>query len=349
MRAIAVVEPGRVELVELPMPIPGPYQALVKTEVACLCNATDAKIVAGHFPGIKDYPAVLGHESAGIVQEVGDKVRGFHVGDRVIGGLVFEFADKKYSSAWGGFCEYTLVTDHDAMVADGVADAEHGWFEVYQIQRTVPRDITVEAAALLCTWREVYGGFGDFRLKAGDDILVFGAGPVGLSFVKFGRLLGLGFIGAVDPLAEKHPIALAMGANTALPPDHSRLRDLVRQRGKPFDAIIDAVGSNAIINAALPLITSGGSVCVYGVIDKPAIDVEKAAGPYNFNLLIHQWPTRTLEAAAQEPICQWLRQGRLNANDFISVEYPLDRINDALQFASSGRALKILLRYENNT
>ena len=39
----------------------------------------------------------------------------------------------------------------------------------------------------MCTWREVYGGFGDFQLKAGDDILVFGAGPVGLSFVKLGQ------------------------------------------------------------------------------------------------------------------------------------------------------------------
>ena len=47
-------------------------------------------------------------------------------------------------------------------------------------------DIPLEAALLMCTWREVYGGFGDFQLKAGADILVFGAGPVGLSFVISG-------------------------------------------------------------------------------------------------------------------------------------------------------------------
>ena len=60
-----------VEIVELPEPTPGPYEALVKTEVACLCNATDGKLVAGHFPGVDTYPLTLGHESAGIVQAVG--------------------------------------------------------------------------------------------------------------------------------------------------------------------------------------------------------------------------------------------------------------------------------------
>ncbi|NQT86070.1 alcohol dehydrogenase catalytic domain-containing protein, partial [bacterium] len=200
MRAVAVIEPNKVGIVEVDKPAIGPYQALVRAEVAYLCNATDGKLVAGHFPGVDTYPLMLGHEGCGIVEQVGEKVRNFKIGDRAIGGLLFEFSDPQYASGWGGFCEYTLVNDHDAMVEDGVADEEHGWFECYEIQRTVDPDVSPEAAALLCTWREVYGGFGDFGLQPGDDILVFGAGPVGLSFVKFGKLLGLGFIGVVDPL-----------------------------------------------------------------------------------------------------------------------------------------------------
>ena len=152
-------------------PTPGPYQVRVRTEVACLCNATDGKLVAGHFPGVDSYPLVLGHESAGIVDQIGDKVRNFKMGDRVIGGLVFDFAESRYATGWGGFCEYTLATDHDAMVADGVADEEHGWFECYEIQRGVDDDISVEAAVMLCTWREVYGGFTDFNLKEGDSAI----------------------------------------------------------------------------------------------------------------------------------------------------------------------------------
>jgi len=136
-------------VVELRKPAAGPYQALVRTEAACLCNATDGKLVAGHFPGVEKYPLVLGHESAGIVEEVGEKVRNFRPGQRVIGGLVFDFGDPQYASGWGGFCEYTLANDHDAMVADGVADAAHGWAEVYEIQRAVPDGISVVDAVLM--------------------------------------------------------------------------------------------------------------------------------------------------------------------------------------------------------
>ena len=111
MRAVAVVEPGRVELVELEAPQPGPYQALVRTDVAALCNSTDSKQVAGRFPGVEQYPLVLGHETSGTVVQVGERVRSFQVEDRVIGGLLFEFSDPRYSSGWGGFCDYNLVND----------------------------------------------------------------------------------------------------------------------------------------------------------------------------------------------------------------------------------------------
>ena len=345
MRAVAVVEPNRVEVVEVDVPVPGPYQALVKTEVAALCNATDGKLVAGHFPGVEDYPLMLGHETAGIVESVGGKVRNFHAGDRAIGGLVFEFSDPKYHTGWGGFCEYTLVNDHDAMVADGVADEAHGWFECYEIQRVVPVDIPPEEAVLLCTWREVYGGFGDFGLSAGDEIVVFGAGPVGLSFVKFGKLLGLGTIASVDPLAPKRDKALAMGADAVFAPDSSELAGLAESRGKPFDAVVDAVGSEAIINAALPLIKLGGSICVYGVIAEEAITVAKSTGPFNFNLYMHQWPTRRRERAAMEPLCQWIRQGKISAAEFVTHEFAVEQINDALAAVRTGGVLKALLRY----
>ncbi len=346
MLAVVVVEPGRVELVDLPEPSPGPYEARVKTEVASLCNATDGKLIAGHFPGVDTYPLMLGHESAGIVDAVGEKVRNFRVGDRAIGGLLFDAGDGRTASGWGGFCEYTLVADHDAMVADGVADAEHGWFEVYEIQRAVPADIPVEAAVLLCTWREVYGGIGDFHLEAGNDLLLFGAGPVGLSFLKFGKLLGLGSITVVDPLEWKREKAAAFGADAVLPPDAGALRDLLASRGKPFDAVIDAVGSPAIVNMALPLIGMGGTIGVYGVIAEETMTLEKGKGPYNFNLFMHQWPTRWRERAAQEPLCQWIRDGKLAAGEFVTHEFPVRQIGEAIEAVRSGQVIKSILRYE---
>ncbi len=345
MRAVAVTQPGKVEIVRLDPPKPGPYQVLVKTEVACLCNATDGKLVAGHFPGVDRYPLVLGHEGAGIVQSVGEKVRNFKPGDRAIGGLLFEFSDPKYASGWGGFCEYTLANDHDAMVADGAADAAHGWFECYEIQRAVDTDIPAGEAALLCTWREVYGGIGDFQIKPGDDVLVFGGGPVGLSFVKFCRLLGMGWIGLVDPVESKRKRALQMGADAAFAPGGPELAGLVKTRGKPLEVVVDAVGSESIVNAALPLVKMGGSIGVYGVLAAERLSLHKAAGPYNFNLFVHQWPTRWREREAQKPLCDWIREGKLKASEYVTHEFPVERINDALEAVRGGEVVKCLLRY----
>ena len=81
-------KPGTVEAVEVPAP--GPYQATVRTELNCLCNSTDTKLIEGHFPGIENYPLLLAHETVGVVESVGAQVRSFKPGDRVVGGLLLE-------------------------------------------------------------------------------------------------------------------------------------------------------------------------------------------------------------------------------------------------------------------
>jgi threonine dehydrogenase-like Zn-dependent dehydrogenase len=347
MRAVAVIEPGRVEIVEVPKPSPGPYEVIVKNNLAYICNATDRKLVRGHFPGIgrDKYPLLLGHESAGTVEDVGEKVRSFHAGDRVIGGLLLHPTDTRYSSGWGGNSEYVVATDHAAMVADGVADEAHGWSDVFQIMKKVPEDIPLEAAGLLCTWREVYAGFSDFQLSKGDDILVFGAGPVGLSFCRFARLLGLGWIGVVDPIPEKRARARSLGADEVFEPDAEALTTLTAERGKTLDAVIDAVGSEQIVNAALPLIRMAGAICVYGVVASPTLTIAKDSGPYNFTLFVHQWPTRAAEAAAQTPLLEWIRQGALSHADFLTGEFPLLEAARALRATEDPGAIKTLLRF----
>jgi threonine dehydrogenase-like Zn-dependent dehydrogenase len=345
MLSVAVTEPGRLAIVDLPEPVPGPYEARVRLEAACPCNATDRKLIEGHFPGIERYPLLLGHENVGVVDCVGEKVRNFKVGDRVVGGLLLNPPGQGYASGWGGFSEYVIAGDHQAMLADGVATAEHGWVEVFEIMRAVPAWLPVEGALLLCTWREVYAAFGDFNLQPGDDVLIFGGGPVGLSFVKFARLLGLGFVGLVDRHAEKRQKALAMGADLALAPDDPGLTRLSARRGRPLDAVIDAVGSESIINAALPLIRLAGSVCVYGVVDTPTVLIEKPRAPFNFNLLMHQWPTRARERAAQEPLCAWIQAGKLSPNEFLSAEFPIRQVEQAFEQTKAKRLLKTLLRF----
>jgi threonine dehydrogenase-like Zn-dependent dehydrogenase len=274
-------------------------------------------------------------------------VRTFKVGDQAIAGLVLDGCKEKgIYSGWGGFCEYTIVTDHDAMVEDGVANEENGWKEVFEIMRPVDLDIPVPEAALLCTWREVYAAFTDFHLKKGDDVLIYGAGPVGLTWVKLGRLFGLGWIGVVEPLPQRRELALKFGADTVYS-DFKSVREIkLRPLHQRLDAVIDAVGSPSIINHGVRQIKLGGSVCVYGVISDIRFILDKCKGPYNYNLFIHQWPTCRLEKEAQQPLCEYIRNGVLKASDFVTHTYPMEKINDALKDISSGKVIKCLLTYE---
>jgi threonine dehydrogenase-like Zn-dependent dehydrogenase len=344
MLSVAVTKPNDVEVVDIPKPTPAPYEARIKTEVACLCNMTDRKLIEGHFPGVENYPLLLGHETVGIVDAVGEKVKHFKVGDRVVGGLMLT-TPEGYGSGWGGFSEYTLAGDHLAMLEDNVASSEHGWLEVYEIMCVVPKTISVEDAVMLCTWREVYGAFEDFHLQQGDTILIYGAGPVGLSFVKFARLLGLGDIYIVDRWLQKRQKAIGLGATAAFAPDDPALQTLFEKHQRSFDAVIDAVGKEDIINAALPLVKMGGSICVYGVIDTSSIRLDKHLGPYNFNLLIHQWPTRSRERAAQEPLVAWIEAGKLSYKEFLSVEFPVQDIVKGLEYARVNKPIKTLFRF----
>ena len=264
--------------------------------------------------------------------------------DRVIGALLLNTTDPAYASGWGGFSQYIVAGDHHAMLEDGVATPGQGWAEVFEIMRVVPPSIPIEAAVMLCTWREVYAAFGDFNLQPGDDIVIFGAGPVGLSFVKFARLMGLNDIYCVDLLPSKRQKALAMGATGVFAPDDAGLLNLVEQRQKRFDAVIDAVGRADIINAGLPMIKLGGSVCVYGVIDTPTV-LFRHRGPYNFNLFVHQWPTRFRESAAQEPLIKWIESGQISHQEFISAEFPIQDIASAFEVSKAGETIKILFRF----
>ena len=89
----------------------------------------------------------------------------------------------------------------------------------------------------------------------------------------------------------------------------------------------------------------GGSIGVYGVITEPGLTLQKRQEPYNFNLYVHQWPTRSRERAAMEPLCHWIRGGQLHAGDFIAHEFSLEKIDEAPATVASGQNLKVLLRY----
>jgi threonine dehydrogenase-like Zn-dependent dehydrogenase len=81
------------------------------------------------------------------------------------------------------------------------------------------------------------------------------------------------------------------------------------------------------------------------MIDTPSIRVDKIKGPYNFNLLVHQWPTRAREAAAQEPLVAWIESGKLSYKEFITAEYPVEEAQTAFENSKTGEPIKTLMRF----
>lgn len=348
MRAIVVSEPDRFATIELPKPPVGAFDALVKSDVAFICNATDRKLVQGTFPGISldAYPLLLGHENVGTVVEVGEHVTSFAIGDRVIGGLLLDPTVDTVHSGWGGFCEYVLIRDHKAMVDRGITSEAYGWSHDWQIMRKVPNDLALADAGMMCTWREVYAAMtADFSFRAEEDLVVFGCGPVGLSFVVFARLLGMHKIVAFDYLESKRNRALALGADVALIPNDEGYAHLRTIFPSGVDVLVDAVGENSIIQEAVGLVKMGGSVCVYGVLADSTITFNKERAPYNFNLLIHQWPTRSAEAAAHEPLLQLIDEGKLSSKDFVTGVYQIDSFEEGYAASQDKESIKTLIEF----
>ena len=136
-----------------------------------------------------------------------------------------------------------------------------------------------------------------------------------------------------------------MGATKVFDPVTGELADFISNCKFKLDKIVDAVGKPAIINAALPMIKMGGSVCVYGVISDEEILLKKSTGPYNFNLFIHQWPTRWREKEAQVLLTQWIKEGKLSASEFVTHEFPISQIGEAFEMVKSGEVIKCLLEF----
>lgn len=344
MKSVVVTTPGTIEIQNIEMPVINQYQALVKTEMVALCNATDRKLIEGHFPGEDDYPMALGHENVGIVVEVGAKVKNFKIGDRVIGGLISDFGSQPIHSAWGGFSEYVVVNDFDVLKQEGLATPEHGCWDSFEIQNAVPSHVQPEEAVISCTWREVLGAFKDFNLTPGKKVLVVGSGPVGLSFVKLGKLFGLGQIDIVDMLPAKLEIAKKMGADNGYTPAEIATPEFIAAANRSYDAVIDAVGLDVVVNSMLPLVKMAGDVCIYGVMTKnPLLDLSRA--PYNFDLHVHQWPTRSEEKAAMLTLAKWIEEGKLSASDFITHRFSINEIEEALAAVKRGEVIKTVMTF----
>ncbi|MEG0108068.1 MAG: zinc-binding dehydrogenase [Lachnospiraceae bacterium] len=336
MKTLIVDKEGVLSVLEIPMPTYTSKQALVKM-ISCGMCGTDAHLIEGKFKGVpKDmYPVMLGHEGVGEVVEVGSEVTSYKKGDIVL----LPFLDPEPSfgdigSAWGAYSEYGVVHDQKAYSKGEEPECAFG-------QNLVPEDIDPVDAAMMITFREVLSNIKYFGIKKGEPIVVYGCGPVGLTFIKFMSLLGVHPVIAVARNKEKQENALKNGADIVLNSSECDVCEEVHKiypDGVPY--VLDAVGSPDVINEGMKLICDRGEVLCYGVPKTEQITIDFSRAPYNWKLNFQQFPRKDEEALAYQQILTWLRNGDIKFEDYISDYYEFDDILQAFEDYGNKKILK---------
>lgn len=317
MKTLLVEKSGDLKIVEVEKPAITPQQALVKT-IACGMCGTDVKLIHKTFKGFPEevYPIMLGHEGVGEVVEVGSDVKTFKIGDKVFLPFVDPIGD--INSGWGAISEYAVVHDPAAYPAGEAPDCAFA-------QTVIPAGIDPVDATMIITFREVLSSIRFFGVKPENSIVVFGCGPVGLTYIKFLNLCGIKNVIAVDIVDEKLKLAKEMGATYTI---NSKSQNIDTEVRKIFpdgvDFVLDAVGLPFVVNQAMSLICDRGAVLCYGVPEKEEITIDFSKAPYNWRVIYQQMPRKIEEGEASEQVYAWMKDGSIKIKDFISDYYDFD-------------------------
>ena len=357
MKALIVDGKQKLSVQDVPIPKHGECQALVKMLSCGVCNGTDLKLIHGNFKNFNTYPAALGHEGVGKVVEVGSKVKNLHVGDVVLlpfieGKMKLQHgsSSEEAFSGWGAFSEYAVTGDAAAYIANGMGPGTPEFSEAYFAQTVIKPEDRVDPveASMIITFREVLSAIRRFQFHVNENVFIIGAGPVGLCFTKFCRLLGLKTIITSDIDDDKAAFAKTMGADYAY---NSKTTDVNMNIKELFpdgiDCVVDAVGINELINQAMGLIKYNGKICCYGISPKLGMELDWSRAPYNWSLQFVQWPSKKEEAEAHTQIMAWINLGVLKPKDFISDVFDFEHIIDAFKLVESpkSKTRKIVIKY----
>src|SRR5215471_10825386 len=253
MRAFVIKEIGRTEVMEKPVPEPGPEEAIVKTTAALICTS-DVHTVKGALPVPEG--RTLGHESVGVIHKLGSAVTGFEEGQRVAVCAVTpcyrcSYCQRGFTSQCGGPLggyKYTVQMDGNM--------AEYFVVPAAQANLTpIPDDLTDAQAVYTCDMLSTgFMGAEHAYLKFGDVVAVFAQGPVGLCATMGANLMGAGRIIAVESRPERQAMAKKFGAD--------EIMDLTG--GEGVDAAVEAFGFPQTFEACLRVTKAGGRVSNIG-------------------------------------------------------------------------------------
>lgn len=264
MKALIVECPRRLRVVEMPVPEPGDYDALVRVEACGICNATDTHLIDGTMTYHTQYPAVLGHEGVGTVVAVGRRVRSLRPGLRVTRpcAVLPGKTNHGLASAWGGFAEYGIARDWLALSADGLRqDANH--FLVRR-QNIVEEDLPPVEAALAISLAEVASWVSKLGPLEGKKVVVLGTGVAGLAACYFLKAGGAGKVVALGRRPERLWASRLCGADEAFMSDGGQIAAARDATGGGADWLCEFSGDYGAFSQWLGVLRAGGGGAIYG-------------------------------------------------------------------------------------
>jgi S-(hydroxymethyl)mycothiol dehydrogenase len=345
-----------VELVTITVPDPGPGEAVVRIQACGVCH-TDLHYVQGGIGD--DYPYLLGHEAAGVVESVGDGVRDLAAGDYVVlnwRAVCGTCRACKRGRPW--YCFATLNATQKMTLEDGTelapalgigAFAEKTLVAAGQCTKVDPAAAPEVAGLLGCG---VMAGLGAAintgGVGRGDSVAVIGCGGVGSAAIVGARLAGANRIIAVDIDDRKLSKAVELGATHTI---NSRTTDAVGgirelTDGNGADVVIDAVGRPETYRQAFYARDLAGTVVLVGVptpemqLELPLLDVFGRGGS-----LKSSWYGDCLPSRDFPMLIDLFLQGRLPLDAFVSEIIGIEGIDDAFAKMHSGDVLRSVVTF----
>lgn len=353
MRAAVCYEFGQplvIEEVTLDPPQRG--EVKVRVEATAICHS-DVHYIRGEW-NIKR-PFIAGHETAGVVEEVGEDVTQLQPGDRVVVSLLRSCGRCEYcQSGIPQHCSGKWPLDTESRIRNGRGEPiKHGvrvgGFAEYVIVDQsqivhLPAEINLEAASLLACG--VITGVGAVvntaHVEPGSVVVIIGAGGVGLNAIQGAALIGAGRIITIDMLANKLDAAVQFGATDVVNASEVDAVEAVLglTGGRNVDHVIVTVGSDAATQQALQMVRPAGTVTLVGMPPE-SLRTQLAVRMFAFNgirLLGSFMGATRLQIDVPRLIDHYLH-GKIKLDELITARYPLDQINEAIHSMERGEAL----------
>jgi S-(hydroxymethyl)glutathione dehydrogenase/alcohol dehydrogenase len=364
IRGAVAFEAGRpLEIADLDLDGPRAGECRVRLAATGVCH-TDAYTLSGRDPeGL--FPVVLGHEGAGVVEEVGPGVRGLAPGDHVIPLYIPECREcRSCLSGRTNLCTAIRATQGKGLMPDGSSRLSHRGRPLHHYMGTstfathtvvpeialakIRRDAPLERVCLLgCGITTGIGAvLNTAKVTPGSSVAVFGLGGIGVSVVQGAVLAGAERIIGVDTNPGKFALARQLGATDLLDPkDGDVVARIVEMTDGGADYSFECIGNVDVMGQALACTARGWGTAV--IIGVAGAGEEIRARPF---LLVtgRRWMGTAFggtRGRTELPrLVDRYLAGRVRIDELVSGELPLDRINEAFDRLHAGEAIRTVIR-----